>query len=165
MDTSTHGTKTGVQSNAFGCITVPFLLIALIPLGWGARAQWANGELLRGGDIVPGRVIELRHVPGNPSMGDRHSSHQSAVVAFTTRRGEERVAVSSLNRGPAPWKVGDSVDVAYDPANPERADLRTEVAGWKLWLGIWCIVALLPAAIASLPFILLIRQRRAGPGV
>ena len=162
----THQTATPVRASAFGCITVPFLLIASIPLAWGARANWANGHLARSGEVVRGRVIELRYVEGNPSVarvGTRGGSArgESPVVTFTTRAGEARTAVGSVNRHPAPWAVGETVDVVYDPANPGRADLRTEVAGWRLWFGIWCAVATLPAVIAFLPVVLLIRQRRA----
>jgi hypothetical protein len=82
------------------------------------------------------------------------------VVAFTTRAGEQRTAIGSVNRYPAPWAPGQTVDVVYDPANPARADLLSEVVGWRLWLGIWCAVAALPAAIAVFPVALLIRQRR-----
>jgi hypothetical protein len=69
--------------------------------------------------------------------------------------------VGSVNRYPAPWAVGETVEVVYDPANPHRADLRTEVAGWHLWIAIWCLVAAVPAMIGFLPIALLIRQRRA----
>jgi hypothetical protein len=155
---------TPVRANAFGCITVPFLLIALVPLSWGARARWNDGYLARHGDVVPGRVMELRYEPSNPSVGrsarGRGVNGKSPVVAFTTRAGDARTAVGSVNRGPAPWTVGDTVDVVYDPANPGRADLRTEVERWWLWFGIWCAVAAVPAAIALAPVVLLVRQRR-----
>lgn len=169
MTTSANGPQTRVQTSAFGCITVPFLLIALIPLAWGARAQWANGALARGGDVVQGRVIELRFVSSNPSVstqGTRGGSPrgESPVVAFTTRAGAARSVVGSVNRHPAPWSVGDVVEVVYDPVNPARADLRTEVAGWSLWFGIWCAVAVVPAAIAFLPIALRLRERRSATG-
>ncbi len=167
MNTPVNGAPTRVQPNAFGCITLPFLLIAMIPLAWGARAQWAKGELARIGDVVPGRVIELRFVASNPAVvgsgtrGSGTARGESPVVTFTTRAGEERSVVGSVNRRPAPWVVGDVVEVVYDPANPSRADLQTEVAGWRLWFGIWCAVAALPAAIACLPVVMMLRQRRA----
>lgn len=149
-----------VRANAFGCITIPFLLIALVPLAWGARASWQDGQLLRVGEVVEGRVIELRHVPSNPTSRSRRSSTSSAVATFTTRAGETRTMVSSVNRGPAPWAVGDTVDIVYDPADPARVDLLSELEGWRRWLAIWCVVAAVPAAIASLPVVLLVRQRR-----
>ena len=153
--------ETPVRANAFGCITLPFLLIACIPLAWGARASWMDGQLARDGDVVPGRVTELRYVPDNPSMRSGRGSAVSPVVTFATRMGEQRTVVGSVNRYPAPWRAGETVDVVYDAANPARADLLSEVTGWRLWFGIWCAVAALPAAIASLPVVLLIRQRRA----
>jgi hypothetical protein len=165
MNTTAKGTDTRVHGSAFGCITIPFLLIAIVTLAWGGRTQWANGVLARTGDVVPGRVIELRFVASNPSAGEStrggRARGESPVVTFTTRAGETRSVVGSVNRHPAPWAVGQVVEVVYDPANPSRADLRTEVTGWRLWFGIWCAVAAVPAAIACLPFVLLLRQRRA----
>jgi hypothetical protein len=164
MTTTPTTADDGVKASAYGCITIPFLLIACIPLVWGARNNWENGRLARDGIVVPGRVVELRHVPENPSIGSFESgsrSRESAVATYTTRAGEARTLVSSVNRSPAPWKVGEAVDVVYDPDNRDRADLRSEVTNWRLWFGIWCAVAMLPAAIASLPFIVAARIRRA----
>jgi len=165
VSSSENATPTPVHASAFGCITVPFLLIAFLPLAWGARTQWANGELARNGDVVTGRVSELRFVASNPAVvestrGSGNARGESPVVTFTTRAGEPRSVVGSVNRHPPPWAIGDAVEVLYDPANPSRADLRTEVAGWRLWFGIWCAVAALPVAIACLPFALMLHQRR-----
>jgi Protein of unknown function (DUF3592) len=165
MTTTANVPTTQVHPSAFGCITVPFLLIAIITLGWGARTQWANGELARNGTVVPGRVVELRFVAGNPSVtessrGSGNARGESPVVTFTTRAGEQRSVVGSVNRHPPPWAVGGVVEVVYDPANPGRADLRTEVAGWRMWFAIWCAVAMVPAAIAVLPLAMMLRQRR-----
>jgi Protein of unknown function (DUF3592) len=167
MNTAAKGPDTRVHPSAFGCITVPFLLIAIVPLAWGARTQWAKGELARNGDLVPGRVIELRFVASNPAVtqstrGGGRARGESPVVTFTTRAGEARTLVGSVNRHPAPWIVGQVVEVVYDPANPSRADVRTEVTSWRLWFGIWCAVAALPAAIACAPVVMLLRQRRGG---
>jgi hypothetical protein len=166
MNTSENGKDTPVHASAYGCITVPFLLIAVITLAWGARTQWSNGQLARNGDVVPGRVIELRFVASNPSVtksvrAGGTARGESPVVTFRTRAGQERSVVGSVNRYPAPWTVGEMVEVVYDPGNPSRANLRTEVEGWRLWFGIWCAVATLPAAIAYLPIALMLRQRAA----
>lgn len=67
--------------------------------------------------------------------------------------------VGSRNRGPAPWAVGDIVQVVYEPGNPERADLRTELEGWRFWFVMWCAIALVPASVAMLPLLLLARTR------
>jgi Protein of unknown function (DUF3592) len=167
MSTSANTADTQVHPSAFGCITVPFLLTAAITLAWGARTQWAKGELVRHGDVVAGRVTELRFVASNPAVvesprGGGRARGESPVVRFTTRAGEERTMVGSVNRHPAPWAVGEVVEVVYDPANPSRADVRTEIAGWSRWFGIWCAVAAVPAAIACLPLAMMRRQRRRG---
>ncbi|MEQ1729448.1 MAG: DUF3592 domain-containing protein [Vicinamibacterales bacterium] len=138
-------------------------MVAVITLGWGARTQWVNGALARHGDVVSGRVIERRFVASNPSVvestrGGGNARGESPVVTFTTRAGEPRQVVGSVNRGPAPWAVGETVEVVYDPDDPSRADLRSEVVGWKLWFGIWCAIAALPAAIAGLPFVARFRR-------
>lgn len=154
------GTDSPVRSSAFGCITIPFLLIAAIPLAWGARSSWVDGQLARSGDVVTGEVLGVEYIPTNPSVRSKRSSGGSPTVRFTTRAGETRTAIGSTNRAPAPWKAGDRVEVVYDPANPARADLKSEVDGWRWWFAIWCAVALLPLAIAFAPVVLLIRQRR-----
>jgi len=160
MEAAGSTAESRVQPNAFGCLTVPFLLIALVPLGWGARSQWTKGALLRSGEAVTGTVVELRHVPGNPISRSGRRSSSSAVATFATRGGERRTLVSSVNRGPAPWKVGDVVDVVYDPADSQRADLRSELEGWRRWFAIWVAVSLLPLAIAAAPVVLWLRERR-----
>src|SRR6185369_5842955 len=104
MNSPADATQTRVRPSACGCITIPFLLIALIPLAWGARRQLANGDLARAGDVVQGRVIELRYVATNPLVAtQKGGSGGSPVVTYTTRAGEARTVVGSVNRRPAPW--------------------------------------------------------------
>jgi hypothetical protein len=149
--------------SAIGCITVPFLLLALVPLAWGARARWSDGVLLRNGVTVQGRVVEMRHVSGNPTISGlgRRSGKRSGVspiVEFTTAAGERRTAVGSINRAPAEFTVGQAADVVYDPADPARADVRVELERWWFWCAMWSAVGAALAAVASLPFLL---ERRA----
>lgn len=158
---STPSDTSRVHPSAYGCITIPFLLIAIGILAWGGRSNWSNGRLNRGGIGVPGEVIELRHVEGNPTIETSSGSSKSPVVRFTTRDGHVRTMVGHVNRAPAPWDVGDEVEVVYDPNDPGRADLRSEVEGWLFWFLIWCVVAAVPAAIALLPILVDRRARRA----
>jgi hypothetical protein len=164
MATESAGPTSRVQPSAYGCITVPFLLLTALVLGWGARNQWANGDLARHGDVVPGLVTELRYVASNPGTGTQssrggQSRGSSPVVTFTTRTGEQLTMIGSVNRYPPPWRVGETIDVIYDPANPARADLRSEVSGWVFWFGFWCVFAAVPLAIAMLPIVMRLRER------
>ncbi len=163
---TTPPSDTTVHASAYGCITMPFLLVCALLLAWGARSNWNDGQLLRDGDVVQGKVLETRHVPGNPSIGSQSSRGgqalgQSAVFEFTTRTGERRSGASSVNRMPPPWAPGDAVAVVYDPNRPDRANLVSEVSGWTLWFGVWCLAAILAAAMASVPIVMRIRQGRA----
>lgn len=161
---STSEAPSRVHASAFGCITMPFLLLAIVPLAWGARSNWRAGDLARRGEVVEGRVVELRHVATNPTIGTgtqgRTHSSWSPVVRFVTRAGESRVTTGSVNRAPAPWRVGDAVAVVYDPTDAARADLQSEVRGWRLWFAVWCFVALLLVAIAMAPVVLWMREPR-----
>ena len=160
MSTSSDASR--VQPSAFGCITAPFLLVAILILAWGGRANWQRGQLGRDGLGVVGEVIELRREPGNPTVGSGKASSASAVVRFTTEDGQTRTAVSSTNRAPSPWEVGEEVEVVYDPANPARADLRSETDNWVLWFVIWCVVASVFAGIAAIPVAMKLRESPAG---
>ncbi len=150
-----------------GCITVPFLVLAAVPLLWGARNRWADGALLRNGVAVEGRVTELRRDPGNASITrtgrhGRGGNGRSPVVEYRTTNGERRVAVGSLNRDPPEYAVGDPAVVVYDPADPSRADVRTELARWSFWFTIWTAVALVLVAIALAPFLVWWLEKRRG---
>ena len=164
LDTPATQTDTPVHPSSFGCITIPFLLIALVPLMWGARGRWQDGQLLRTGEVVEGRVTAVERVPSNPTVrvsgrGESRSA-VSPTVAFVTRTGEQRTTIGSVNRAPAPWSVGDTVAVVYDPDDPVRADLRTELERWQFWFVIWSMVGGVLLAIAMLPVVLLVRQKQ-----
>ena len=148
-----------------GCITIPFLALAAVPLAWGGRARWSEGALLRHGVIVQGRVTELRYVPGNPSMtrSGRNRSRalgDSPVFEFTTRTGVTLTAVGSMNRKPPAFAVGEVVEVAYDPADPRRANVVRELQHWRFWFVVWCSIATALAAVSLAPILLWRRQLR-----
>ncbi|HTV00183.1 MAG TPA: DUF3592 domain-containing protein [Luteitalea sp.] len=160
MSTSTGTSR--VQPSAFGCITAPFLLVAILIMVWGGRSNWQRGQLGRDGVAVVGEVIELRREPGNPTVRSEKASSASAVVRFTTEDGQTRTAVSSTNRAPIPWEVGEEVEVVYDRTNPDRADLRSETDNWVLWFVIWCVVAGVFAGIAAIPVVMKLREAPSG---
>jgi hypothetical protein len=165
--------------NAIGCITLPFLLLAGVCLAWGARVTWSDGALLRKGVTVTGQVTELRHVFGQRTVHgagktrtrvtatgrirrrtDMGPTPLSPVVAFTTRDGERRTAIGSVNRAPPAYEVGDEAEVVYDPADPRRADVRSELEGWWLRCAMWTASALTLLAFAAVPVALLAYQPR-----
>lgn len=162
-----------MKSSAIGCITVPLLLLALVPLAWGARGRWKDGVLLRNGTVVSGRVVETRFVSMNPTISSgvrfRSSTRRSSsggrkgvtpIVEFTTSAGERRTMVGSVNRVPADFEVGQAAEVVYDPANPERADVRVELERWGFWCAFWSALAAAIAGFAFVPLWLVKRAER-----
>jgi hypothetical protein len=162
-----------VHASAIGCITVPLLLLALVPLAWGARARWSDGVLLRNGATATGRVVDVRFESMNPtissgltfrSSGRRTSGRKGVtpVVEFTTAAGERRTMVGSVNRVPPDFAAGDAAEVVYDPANPSRADVRVELERWGFWCGFWSAIGAALAALAYVPLWLVKRSERLG---
>ncbi|MBV9417101.1 MAG: DUF3592 domain-containing protein [Solirubrobacterales bacterium] len=64
---------------------------------------------------------------GDAMMTDRTSVTYRPTVEFRTRDGERVRATSPIARNPAPGRVGDSVRVLYDPADPQRVRLDTRM--------------------------------------
>jgi hypothetical protein len=89
---------------------------------------------------VPGVVADLRHGVSAIS-GDLYCP----VLEFMTRDGRHVRAPMRLGTKPALAQVGDQVTVAYNPLNPEEAEI--EGKGWVqvalLWLfvllGMFCV--------------------------
>lgn len=71
-----------------------------------------------------GTVVEL--VPS----GGGSSSRYRARVEFATSAGTHIRFLSSISSNPPPAKVGEHIDVRYDPENPHDATINTY---WQVW--------------------------------
>jgi hypothetical protein len=85
---------------------------------------------------VPGVVVDM----SESLMGQYHSTRYHPVLEFTTRGGRRVRTTMQAGSRPAPAQVGDSVVVAYDPDEPEAA----EISG-KGWIRVLVLVALMLA--------------------
>ena len=106
---------------AFLAVGALFLIIAL--LLWNktrsflARAQQTTGT-----------VVELREVRDN----DGGSSTWKPVVTFAAGNGRDITFAASFSSKPAPYDVGERVEVLYLPDDPQEARIK----GFSsLWLG------------------------------
>lgn len=72
---------------------------------------------------------------GDAMMTDSLSLTYRPTVEFRTRDGEQVRATSPIATNPAPGRVGDSVRVLYDPADPQRIrlDTRSGRGGCLAW--------------------------------
>ena len=101
------------------------LIASLIFGGLGAAICWFTIRALlrqRAKDLVasraPGKVIEMRI--------DRSGSDDNyfyPLVEFMTASGQRVEFESSIRSTPAPYKVGDAVQVVYDAAAPSSAEI------------------------------------------
>ena len=84
---------------------------------------------------------------GDAMMTDGPSLTYRPTVEFMMRDGERVRATSPIATNPAPGKVGDSVRVLYDPADPQRIRIDTR-SGRGGCLG-WALIAvgLLPLVV------------------
>jgi hypothetical protein len=110
----------GAALTGFGLV---FVLVGLI-ISRGSRgfrgAARTQGTIVSFDSRVPGSV----RGPGGLRLGGAWSPGAEIVymptVQFSTADGTQVTATSPVGTNPQPGKVGDSVTVLYDPANPQR---------------------------------------------
>jgi len=95
-------------------------------------------ELDRRGIVVKGKVVEI----------EKQDFYRQPWVAFTTRRGQRVKFLSKLmaDKSLFKYRVGQEVDVIYDPANPRKtAEINAffERNTRQLWVGFVGVVLML----------------------
>jgi hypothetical protein len=74
-----------------------------------------------------GTVLELKQERGVRGMRQDHP-----IVRFVvSETGREAIFKSKVGLWPSPFEVGEVVEVAYDPDNPEQAEINSF---WTIWL-------------------------------
>lgn len=67
---------------------------------------------------VTGTVVDMRH-----GLTLKHGYLYYPVIEFMTRSGRRIRTASRVGSKPAQAKVGEQVTIAYDPQNPEAAEI------------------------------------------
>ena len=95
----------------------------------GALALWNNtrGFVARA-QTTSGQVVELLEVRDK----DGGSSTWKPRVTFTAPAGQQVTFDASFSSNPAPYRVGDAVEVLFTPDDPGHAKIRSFSS---LWLG------------------------------
>ena len=81
---------------------------------------------------VKGKVIQMVYRGTSSSSGGGYSP----VYQFKTIEGKEIVVTDNLSSNPPAFKEGQSIDVLYDPANPQKARI-------KRWMSLYFVPVLL----------------------
>jgi hypothetical protein len=117
---------------------------------------------------VTGTVTRMRTSTTTDSSGNT-SDVYCPTVAYTTTDGQELEADINDCRFPPAFKVGDTAELLYNPANPQQVELkngtlRAFTVGGLSFLGISGLACILPSLLGMIVgAYLLIRARRAAP--
>jgi predicted ribosomally synthesized peptide with SipW-like signal peptide len=104
-----------------------FGLAALALLGGAVWAYFSQQRKMESRVAAAGSVVEL--TTGVGASG--HASMFYPEVEFTASSGEKIKFRSDFGSRPAGHKIGQSVTVRYDPADPKKAEIESVM---NLWL-------------------------------
>lgn len=137
--------------NALALAALALLGPALLVVGQLGVA--ADEALAASGDRVAGTVVE--------ASDSQRASQRDVVVAYRGHDGVERTVVAKSDHEQVA-RAGDAVEVAVDPADPDRAVVLGFESGWTPVAGMGVVlsaIALLIAAIALVTWRARVRSR------
>lgn len=102
--------KGGSPAPFVAMLLSPFMVVALVALVVGARAEWRFQHRSAHGK---GIVVDLH----------KHSRGVYAVVRYEAPNGTSNEFQSRVRYSSGHYKVGQAVDVLFDPADPRSADI------------------------------------------
>lgn len=112
---------------AFSVFNYVFSLIGAGLLAGAIYLYVDKQAFLEKAETTQGTVIEM--IPKR----SKDSTTYSPVVSFTTKSGQTITYTSSTSSNPPSYDVGEKVEIFYDPANPNDAEIN---GFFSLWLGV-----------------------------
>jgi len=116
-------------------------MLILGPLFLLGASAWAvrNAIILHRDVSVAGTVTDV--FPTSPGSQPFYKT----TFTFTATDGKSHTVTPSLNESPAPYKIGDSVSVVYNPADPNDASISSAKEMWRIPIhfGVAGMIALL----------------------
>lgn len=110
-------------------VAVIFIVLGLFFVGIAFYMYTDQTAFLAVSKTASGTVIS------NVSHSDDDGYTYSPVVSFTTKEGELKQFESNNASEPPAYHVGEKIEVLYDPANPDHAQINNF---FESWLG--CII-------------------------
>jgi hypothetical protein len=107
-------------------VGVFFVLIGVAVLIGGAVAAVKQVRRSGRGVAATGTVVDLLSRVFNPGS----AAVYCPVVEFTAATGQPVRFESQFGTMPASHRVGQSIAVRYDPANPQKAEVDSATANW-----------------------------------
>lgn len=106
--------------------------IGLLLVAIGSAFMWNEHRVIRSSEIVPGTVIELV-----ASRGSKGGTVYAPRIRFRTLEGREVIFKSRVSSSSPGVKAGDTVYMAYNRSNPERAKILRFGYTFAVW---YCLV-------------------------
>ena len=93
-----------------------------------AKHLYVSGKRFRDqAELVDGRVVKIETISDPDGSGPVYFP----VVQYITKKGETFKNTSSVGSSPASYKEGDTVEIYYDPQNPNVFEIKDF---WSKWL-------------------------------
>jgi len=116
-----------------------FGISALGLIGGAVWAYFKQQRTMESRVMTTGTVVELTE----SVTASSRASMLCPVVEFTTVTGEKIRFTSEFGSRPAGHKVGQSVNVRYEAADPQKAEIESTMSRWlvPLILGFMSVIA------------------------
>ena len=156
LDKTLNTVEKGASRLQIGCWTVFFNLFFAAFCLWGAYAAYTGWQLQTNGITTTGTVVRMNE----QSDGEGGCCTYVPVVDFDVNGNMYTFEGDTASNPPA-YRVGEQVDVRYDPANPNTAQIDS-------WFERWIFpIIMIPAMIiaALILNVFMIRAWRRGEAI
>lgn len=152
LDRTLDAVDKGVNRLQIGCWTIFFNLLFTGFCLWGVYAAYTGWQLQTKGVTTTGTVVQMEE----SSTSEGGCCVYSPVVEFKVN-GQNYIFESGNASDPPQYKVGDRVNVRYDPAAPNTAQIDSYFERWAFPV---CIIPSMTIAALVLNLFMLRAFRR-----
>ena len=118
-----------------------FMLISVILFGWGIYSYMDKSANFVNYKKSEGTVIRMREVPPTDNSGETYAP----VIKYKDASGKEYTYESKHSSDPPDYKVGEKVQLIYDPADPEEVYVDSFREKWVLTIVLFiCGIVVFP---------------------
>jgi hypothetical protein len=112
-----------------------FMVLAIILLVCGGTWTWKTTSFISSARQAVGKIEgyeQKKSTKRSRSGGTRRTTTHRPRFTFQDDQGREHKVTSSVGGSKGAFKVGEEVEVLYDPQNPTDARINTFI---QMWLG------------------------------
>ena len=121
-----------------------FMLVSVILFGWGIYSYMNKTENFKTYKSTEGTVTRMRVVPPNDNSGETYAP----IFKYKDAAGKEYTYESKHSSDPPDYKVGERVQLIYDPADPEEVYVDSFREKWVLTIVLFiCGIVVFPISI------------------